>query len=364
MNIIFYIGDFTRTGGTERVTAVLASMLARRGYEVTVLSHQGEGRSTFDCDARVQLDSLHMEKHSGFIGRKVYPYLLLQDYLRKHSCDVFVMVDVLLGLYALPLRPLFRHSTFIAWEHFNFHANNGVKNRDRARAMAVHWADAVVVLTHADKEAYEDAFRNTNRIVVINNPIEPVEKQSVAVMSERKHKAIAIGRLTEQKNFEDMIIAWSQIEWRHPDWSLSILGEGELYQSLVRLISSLNVKHVFLEGFQKDVDSWYCESSLMLMTSKYEGLPMVLLEAQNNGLPIVSYDCFTGPAEIVINGRNGYLIPEGDINQFADHLDLLLSDEKLRTQQSIYALQDRARFFAKNIGNQWENLFLAVHAKN
>lgn len=355
--ITFYSGDFSRTGGTERVTAQIASYLAGQGHEVTVLSHSGDGVPAFPCDGRIRTATLHMERHSGFAGRKIMPYVALRSYLATHRCDVFIAVDVLLAMYMLPLKPLFPQVKFVAWEHFNFHANNGVKNRDRARAMAGKRADAIVTLTKADKTAYEQNLHPRCPVVAIGNPIPVLQDE---LPDNRERLAIAVGRLTYQKHFDALIDIWSRIEPRHPDWRLAILGEGEDHPALETQIETLGLQHVRLAGLQDDMDAWYRRASVMLMTSRFEGLPMVLLEAQNWGLPIVSYDCVTGPAEVVIDGCDGYLVDEEDEDRFVERLDKMMSDDALRDEMSGNAMEDRKRFAMARIGNQWDELLASL----
>ena len=362
MRITFYISDFSRGGGTERVTAQIASALAMEGHDVRVLSHAGSGMPVFPCNSSVENFSLHMEKHTGFWGRKIWPYIALFRELKTHSCDVFDLVDVLLALYALPLRIFFKNTRFVAWEHFNIRTNNGVANRDRARVLAAHQAHASVTLTETDRDAWKERFGEHCPVWTIANPIDLIPERDITPMNRRETLVIAAGWLTARKHFDDLLRAWAYVEHDYSDWHLAILGEGEERETLERLIKSLKLQRVRLEGFQADITEWYNRASIMTQTSYFEGLPMVLLEAQNHGLPIIAYDCFTGPSDIVDDEQDGFLVPVDDVIGFARRLDILMADSRERARQSEEAVNRRTRFAQNRIMAQWGELFTELMA--
>lgn len=349
-NICFFINDISSTGGTERITSWIANYLVENGYHITILSYRNGEVSHFKCNDKVKLDSLHLENSNGFIERKIKPYIEVKKFFSNNHFDIIINVDVILCLYTLPLKKML-NAKIIAWEHFNYRSNNGVKNRSRARKLAGSLADGIIVLTQTDKEEYSKNLNLHCPIFVINNP---VEKNNHMKLNENKEKiVIAVGRLTYQKNIQEMITIWNSLGVETSEWKLQIVGSGEEKEILERMITELNIKNVEFMGFTNNPEDYYQKAKVILMTSRYEGMPMVLLEAQSAGLPIISYDCFTGPSEIIIDKRNGFLIPYGDKEVFAKKLFELINNEQLINEFSENSSVDSQRFSIDKIGEKW-----------
>ncbi|SCP96230.1 Glycosyltransferase involved in cell wall bisynthesis [Anaerobium acetethylicum] len=353
MKICFFSGNITRTGGTERVSLLIANELASRGYDISILSYENGEKATFEKEKEINLYSLHMENAKGKIKRKVFPYIRLLKFLKKEKPDVLIDIDVLLCLYSLPLK-LFCKVKMIAWEHFNFSSNNGVKNRDRARVLAAKYADKIIVLTKADLEEYKKNLKIKHSIDYIYNPT--VGDSAKVNFDLRENVVIASGRLAYQKNFLELLEIWNEIEANHSDWKLIICGSGEEEAELKGYVNKQQLKNVVFAGFVKNIENYYNKSKIMVMTSRFEGFPMVLLEGQKAGLPIISYDCFTGPSEIVIDGNDGFLIEQGDKETFVRKLDELMSNEVELTSFSENAYQDSRRFNIDKIVDKWEEI--------
>ena len=352
MKICFFSGDISRTGGTERVALLIANELARRKYDVNILSMENGISTSFECDRHISLSSLHMEKVKGGIGRKIIPFIRLLVYLKKEKPDILINIDVILCLYSIPLK-LFIKTKMVAWEHFNFRSNNGVKNRYRARKLAARFADEIIVLTQADLKEYQKKLNIRHFIDCIYNP--SVGDVPNINFAQRENLVIASGRLTYQKNFLELLKIWRRVEAKHPNWKLIICGSGQDEAELKDFALNNNLKNVIFEGFVRNITEYYKKSKIMVLTSRFEGFPMVLLEGQKAGLPIVSYDCFTGPSEIIINGVDGYLIRQGDQNDFVSKLEMLMTDENLLKAFSRQAQMDSERFDLYKIVDNWES---------
>lgn len=353
MKACFFSGNISKTGGTERVSLIIANELARRGYEICFLSFSFGETSTFDKEEFIKLFSLHMENVTGFFQRKICPYIRLLEFLKKEKPDILINVDVLLCLYSLPLK-FFTKTKMIAWEHFNFRNNNGVINRDRARRLAAKLADQIVVLTKADLQEYKKHLNIRNRIDYIYNPTVGVKK--IVPYESKDNIVVASGRLAPPKNFLELLKIWMMVEERCPKWKLYICGSGQEELELRQFVRDNNLQNVVLAGFIENIEEYYDKSKIMVMTSRYEGFPMVLLEGQTAGLPIVSYDCFTGPNEIVIDGRDGYLVKQGDRENFAIKLVELMNDERKIKEFSVNGKEDSKRFCVDEIIKRWEEI--------
>lgn len=359
MKLCFFSGDISKTGGTERVSLLIANKLAERGYNVSFLSYQYGEKTSFDKFKTIRLFSMHMERSTGFFERKVYPYIKLLSFLRTEKPDILINIDVILCLYSLPLK-LFSNIKIIAWEHFNFRSNDGVKNRDIARKFASKYADQIIVLTKADKAEYERNLKIRNRIDFIYNP-------SVGILMDedatRENIVIASGRLSHPKNFIDLLKIWQIVGPKNKSWELYICGDGEKEAELKQYVKDNHIQNIIFAGFIKNIEHYYKKAKIMVMTSIYEGFPMVLLEAQKAGLPIVSYDTFTGPGEIVIDGVDGYLVEQGNIEEFANKLNGLMNNENDIRKFSEQAILDSSRFEIEDIVDQWEDIIGELYEK-
>ncbi|MBO2888632.1 glycosyltransferase, partial [Providencia rettgeri] len=165
----------------------------------------------------------------------------------------------------------------------------------------------------------------------------------------RQNIALAIGRLSYEKNFERLIEIWNKSE--HPDWSLIIIGNGDEYSKISNLIS--NKSDITLIKNSSQLEDYYNNAKLFLMTSRFEGLPMVLIEAQYFGIPSISFDCKTGPREIIVNNETGYIIPYDNDELFKNKLNKLTTDKSAIAKMNKKSLAFSDNFSPNKILKQW-----------
>ena len=178
-----------------------------------------------------------------------------------------------------------------------------------------------------------------------------------AVKDYSAKKAIAVGRLESQKGFDILIDCWKEAAAAHPGWTLDIYGEGSLRQQLQRQIDSCGLQgSVRLQGRCDDMTAAYASHSLHLMTSRYEGQPMTLIEAQACGLPSVVTDFNYGAKDIINNGYNGLIVPQGDTVAYARALSRMMADEALRASCGTNARLTAKRFAPAEIMEKWQQL--------
>lgn len=198
-----------------------------------------------------------------------------------------------------------------------------------------------------------DVGFSVEQLAVISNPT-PFEDASPS--PRLGHRVLAVGRLTEQKGFDRLISAWLRIHNDVGDWRLVLVGSGELRDDLVKQAKDAGIDNVDFIPATQHVQDWYDKASIYVMTSRYEGFPMVLLEAMSKGLPIVANDCLTGPRELVHDGVNGYLVADGDEKEFAVKLQSLIKNHVKQNEFSRNALTMVRDFQLKPITNEWEAL--------
>ena len=196
-------------------------------------------------------------------------------------------------------------------------------------------------------------YKHCKNVTYIYNPIAVDTSESTPLTQKR---AIAVGRLSRQKGFDMLVEAWALIEKEVPDWKLDIYGQGPLQKELQGQIDGLGLRNIELKGFSDDIHKEYMESSLFFLSSRYEGFVLVLMEAMATGLPAVSFRCKEGPEETIDNGINGYLVEEGNVQQFADCAIKLMKNETLLKQFASKTKKDLDRFNTAAIINQWVEL--------
>lgn len=218
----------------------------------------------------------------------------------------------------------------------------------------VRGLERMVVLTERDKADWQAA--GCSNVTVIPNPCALAQCGTGQDEEQRTKTVLAVGRLHEQKGFDRLIAAWSGLEQRFPDWKLRIIGEGAKRAELEEQIRNQGLAHVELAGRAKNMAQEYYGASLFVMSSRYEGLPLAMIEAMWCGLPCISFDCPQGPKELLAEER-GWLVPEGDIAKLSEQIAYaILHPEEAETRAQ------KAQTFAQNtysesaIMPQWEEL--------
>lgn len=355
MKICFISGVISRSGGTERVGIMIANELARRGYDVSILSFWNQGIPFFECHDSINIHYLLNPKTEGKLYRTyVYPILKMRAFMKKHKFDVVIDIDTALSYYTLrAIKGI--NIKHIAWEHFNYLHTIKDKKRLSAIKMIKKSSDQLVVLTQKD---YQFHLKKENfikeKIRYIYNPT-PFEGKHVSDRNEKMF--LAVGRLTDQKGFDLMLEAWKNVEPMLEDWKLVIVGSGEDEEKLTNIINNNCLKRVELIQSTNNIESWYDRASIYVMSSRYEGFPMVLLEAMAKGLPIISFDCVTGPNELIQNLKTGVLVEDKNTSELAKVMIELASDRKRQDIYSIESEKNVKKFYISNIVDNWEKLF-------
>jgi glycosyltransferase involved in cell wall biosynthesis len=217
--------------------------------------------------------------------------------------------------------------------------------------------DAVVTLTEADRESHARnlAGRPTPVLAIPNALPWNVAAEPSA---ERSPVVVAAGTLVPNKGHRRLIEAFAPIGSRHPEWRLHIYGRGPEQAPLQALIDELGLRErVALMGFSRAFEDVLDDASLFALASHYEGFGMVLVEAMSRGLPVVSFDCPTGPRHVIADGSDGLLVPDGDIQAMTGALEGLIADPDRRSEMSRAALVSARRYEPRAIRRRWLRLF-------
>lgn len=352
----FLIQDMANLGGTERSASIIMNGLAESN-DVYLIEAYSRGKSAFSLNDSIKSFSLFKSRKSLISAYILYVHKLY-NLIKFMKLDVLVIVESTHALYGI-LAAKMAGIRCIVWEHFNFNVDLGKKKRRVARYIAAKYADDIVVLTSRDREIWKEKTDAGDRITVIPNAIPDLNNIQY---NKDARTVVAIGRLTFQKGFDHLLLIWDILKKDNPsnDWTLKIVGDGP--EAVNLKCNSLKIPDVQFLPSQENVASIYKDAGIVVLTSRYEGLPMVLLEAASVGIPIVAYDCETGPGEIVEDNKTGYLIKPFDINGFASKLLTLMSDNNLREFFSHNAKESALKFSQTPIINQWQKILETPHS--
>lgn len=357
MRIAYFTDTMYRSGGMERVLAVKANYLAdEAGCEVYIVTFHQKGRKSFfalsDKVKFVDLGvNLKLRVSAPLYRRRV------MEFIDRENPDVCIS---LCGLELFQLSRMKLPCAKIAEFHFSYQSYfiRGKQRRLKRFISAVSKMDTFVVLTREDAKIWG---RFVPCVKQIYNPSTFSKGDSAPLQVKR---CISGGRFAAQKNYDAMLRIWAQTAPAHPDWRLDIFGEGPLRDKMIARISELGIEEsVRVNAPTSDMRSEMLQSSVYLMTSLYEGFPMVLIEAASVGLPAIAFDCPSGPSEAILDGKTGRVIDNGNEDEFARALAAIMDDEPLRREMGEASSQWVENFNASAVMQQWLELFSSVCQK-
>ena len=356
--LCLFIGNISLGGGTERACATLAETMTNNGWQVTVLSMYGGSTTYFDLPGTATL--CHVWPGAVRMRWKVVQTIWrMRRFLQQNAFDAWVDAETALTAYStLALAGSgIRH---VAWENFHLHVDLGSWMRRLGRYCAVNWADHVVLLTSADQKDWQAHFGHRAKLEVIPHCIQ-TQPPAPHPDAQRDRVVLSIGRLCHQKGFDLLLHSWAIVAPAHPGWILRVVGSGEEQHALKALTTQLGLDPC-VQWIQATpaVFAHYASARIYALSSRFEGFGLVLIEAMAQGLPIVSFDCPYGPAEIVQHGQTGQLVANGDVNAFASEMDRLIRNDAMREQMARASYTAAYRYRKGGNQAQWLAL-LARH---
>lgn len=364
--ITFFTGSQGLRGGTERACADIADIISGASHDVTILSQYGGRVSSYPVSDYVRLQELFKYRKKGPLG-VLATFFQLFAYVRNNRPEVIVLVESISFLYIIPVFFLIKRPILINWEHFNAQTTLGRRSRKLARWLASHLADRIVVLSDADERIWRRLYPASKpRLVRVFN-VNPYDGESKLPLSglankDKPKRVLAAGRLTKQKGFDILLDAWASISVAvRTGWELRIVGDGEDRALLEEKIENLGLGlEVQLEGHSGNMADEFSESDLFVLSSRFEGFGLVVVEALSFGLPVVSFDCLAGPGEILTHDFNGKLVPPENVESLAEALAELMVNESLRHQMSKNTPVGLERFSRSEVRHQWLSLIDSV----
>lgn len=319
MRIVYEIERLSTNGGIERIITAKASYMAEQwGWDVTILVlYDGCEKSFFPISPRVKITCLNITPRCNAITVPLALYRLNKA-VKRIKPDIFITVQHIGAVSCL----INTHRTRTIYE------SHGAKSKmlhPYAIKIAERFADTVIVLTQSNAEN----FNMARRVVTIPN-FSDLHPETLP--NYNSHVIVSLGRNSFQKDFPRMKRLWNIVSKKHPDWQLSIHHNTE------------------------DVVSAYLSGSIYIMTSRFEGFPLALIEAMQCGLPIIAFDCPNGPREIIENGKTGFLIPYNDDALFIEKLTFLMENPEEREKMGRAAKESVKRFDKETIMSQWKEV--------
>lgn len=371
MRILYLIHSTCNPGGMERVLLnKVRYLVEKKGWDVTVVTTDQHERPSFypfpEGVKMVDLGVNYSEDNGKPFLKKLLGFLKKRRLHKKRMKEVLAQVkpDVVDCFYPgecsfMPgmkdgsVKVMELHQSKLFHHQYNRTGLMGVADKYRAMMdeRLVRKFDRFVVLTEEDAQMWGEM----PNIRVIPNAANFIADSYSDCSAKR---VIAVGRLDYQKSFDRLILVWENVHEKMPDWRLDIFGQGEWKEMLQQMIDERGLQDcVKLNGPTKDIGKEYAESSMLVMSSHYEGFPMVMIEAMACGLPAVCFDFKCGPRDIILPEENGLIVPDGDIDGLAEAVVRLMKDEELRKRMGESAKKVVETYSEEKVMSKWIKLY-------
>lgn len=374
IKIAYCIPSLYYPSGMERVLTLKANYFAEHfGYEIHIILTDGKDKSPYyklhPSITLHQLDINYDEMYGWPLWKRISGYRNKQQLFKKklNECLCEIRPDITVSLLRRDINFINEMKDgSIKLGEIHFNKSNYREFSDNClpafiqQMVKQYWMRQLirqlrqlkrfVVLSHEDAAEWTEL----NNVTVIHNPLPFFPERQADGLSKQ---VIAAGRYMPQKGFDRLIPAWRIVNERHPDWTLRIYGDG-MRQQLQQQIDELGISSsCILEHSTPDIDEKYRESSIFVLSSRYEGFGMVIIEAMACGIPPVSFACPCGPRDIIDDGKNGLLVENGNIEMLAEKIIYLIENDEVRRKMGRQARIDVERFKIEQIAEQWKGLF-------
>lgn len=384
MNILFYLHRYPEFGGVEKVTEVLTQYLSgKEGYEISILSYIQNEKSFYDNDrisyykmpdntftptkANVEfIRFLITEKEISIIVFQD-SYAPIEDVLFNASkglnCKIITVEHNTpdCGWANFNYKYRYLHQSFKNWILFPYHYwYMSYHTKKRLRKVYTK-SDKYVLLSQEFLPILKERFniKTLKKCLYINNPI-TISTQEDNDKLNKKNELLFVGRFSKQKGIDILLNIWQQIYQDYPDWTLKLVGGGELEEEVLHYIKNNKLQNVVLEGFHTCTTQFYDSASILCMTSIFEGWGLVLTEAMSRGCIPIAFQSFKSITDIIDNNENGILISPFNQKEYINNLKSLMNDKFKRDRMSIKAIEKSKKFNIENIGKEWEKLFTSI----
>ena len=355
MKLVFIVPNINNEGGVARVLSIKINYLIEKlGYEIHIITqNKGNFPLFYNFNQKVVFHDILLNKYSILF---LYSYQKqIKNLINAINPKHIIVADNGLKSFFLPFMLhqynllLEIHSSLYIEDASNQNQFLKYLQRNLKISLANKFSASVF-------ESIENKLEwKSKNAIVIPNPLwfSAAEKSSL-----KNKKVIAVARHTYEKGLDRLLIIWSEIIKKHPDWQLEIYGSDSQKMDLSQLASDLQItKNCTFFTPVQNIDTKLSEASIFVLTSRFEAFGMVLIEAMEAGLPCIAYDCPCGPRTIIEDNQNGFLIENGNKNEFVSRLSLLIQDKNLRQQMGKQASMSVIKYDLISIMNQWKTVF-------
>ncbi|MCC8424858.1 glycosyltransferase family 4 protein [Mucilaginibacter sp. UR6-11] len=360
MKLLYITNGINGAGGLERVLSIKTKYLAEDyRYDITILTLNELVHAPFyEFSDKVKLVSINV---GGNLVSYIKSYISgINKLVKDFAPDVISVCDD--GLKGFFIPTILKKNTVIIYER---HVSKEIEMQEgfsllKQISVKIKWLlmnklarnfSKFIVLTNGNIKEWP----GLDNISIIANPLSFYPSQSSLL---KNKKIIAVGKHGYQKGFDILLRSWQLVQQLHPDWQLNIYGKIEPAAKLQQLANELKVNEtVFFYPPEKNIQDKYLQSSIYVMSSRYEGFGMVLIEAMACGVPCVSFDCNYGPSDIIQNEIDGYVVENSNERALANSINELIAKPDLREAMGEKAKQNVKRFLSETIVKQWDDLF-------
>lgn len=353
LKIAFLLSIITERGGIGRVTSIISNHLNKQeDFEVHIISYAKKVDNSYDWNNDLPYHYL-LKSQIPMKKGILYSSKKLRNILFDNKIDILITCGHIVGPLGV-LGTLFNKTKLIYWSHSSFKQTSKKQFRMFNEHFTSVFASKIISLTKVDEINYtKHTF--SKHVTQIYNPIDNKLNSVSKKFKSKSNNIISVGRLTDQKNFKTLIDVAETIFKKNYDFTWDIYGSGDEEEELKQLIDKKGLFGVVnLKGQSNNLYELYNNYSIMVMTSKYEGFPMSLLEGLASKLPLISFDIPTGPNEIIRNNVNGYLIEPFDINEMANKIIYLLENPNVSEEFSKNNEIFKNEYSLKSIINKWQ----------
>jgi glycosyltransferase involved in cell wall biosynthesis len=361
MRITLIIGTLENTGGAERSLSLLANAWTAMGRDVSLITFDRNHAPAYPLSPAIKCRHLDIYEHPrGFLNRTrqiIWRTGVLRQAIQESQPDIVIAftaepnIRAVLAARSLKIPVVISERTDpclhdIGWKW------------SLPRRLTYPFADILVCQTVSSLARFQKMMKVKGRIIPNLIAAPPLTRSGILMQSARTQRVvIAMGRLEKQKGFDILLKAFALVAPHHPHWSLKILGHGSLKDDLQNLAEYLAISSkVQFAGVHNDPFADLRQADLFVLSSRFEGFPNALCEAMACGLPAISFDCPSGPSDIIRNGKDGILVPAEDTTALASAMNDLMTNETRREQISMRAPEVLQRFSAPRILSLWDDV--------
>ncbi len=363
MKILYLTPRINDEGGVARVLAIKTNYLIQNwGYDIAIgTQNNGNSNLFFDFNSNIHLFDVALPSNRFLLILEYKKQV--QKWIRSFQPDVIVVCDNGLKGFLFPLLvatkiPLVFEVHGSKYNEEFSHASNWMASlshncKYKLRNFGAQKFDHFVALS---KESAAE-WNNINPAIIAN----PLVFNSDLSSTNESKTVIFVGRHSHEKGIDRLLSIWKNVHQKHPDWTLEIYGKTDASETYIKAAKQMKIdSSIRFFAPVIDIQNKYANASILVMTSRCEGFPMVLLEAMSCRLPVVAFDCPIGPRSILTNNNDGFLVEDGNSEVFTSQLNILIEDESLRKKMGSQAQENIQKYKVEDIMEQWNRFFTSI----